>query len=302
MLMEFKQLYYFTQAAKYGSYSTAAKMLFVTPQALSKSILHLEKEYNCQLFIRKNSKLILSNVGQQILVEAKDLLERYYMLDQHLKELSEVKSAHFKVVITQNSLNIVDINLFKTFKELNPQLNPHYIELPDKLVDEYIEADRVEVCFNINELPNQDEYESILIFSSEICTVTHKDHYLAKKDFVTLQDLRNEKIVLKSELYKSFDILSHAAKMEDINLKYELKTTDETLMLEHWASAECAGIGVYAIKDKINDFKPIPFKPSLPWNIYLSYKKYKSLSKPVQLFIKFVKENYAINVNGKTEI
>lgn len=295
MEMEFKQLYYFTQVAKDSSYSVAAKKLYVTPQALSKSIIQLEKEYNCQLFIRKNNKLVLSNIGEHILVEARDLLERSFKLDQHLKELSEVEAGKFKVAVTQNSLNIIDINLFSTFKKLYPKLSPSYVELPDELVDEYIEGDRVEVCFNINQLPNQGDYESFLIFPSEVCTVTHKDHPFAKKDYVTLADLKNEKIVLKSEIYKSFGILDHALKKEGITLEYELKTSDETLMSDRLSSPKYTGIGVYAIKDgvKYNAFVPTPFKPPLPWNVYLSYKKNKPLSKPAQQFIKFVKEKYA---------
>lgn len=292
--MEFKQLYYFVEVARYGSFSQASKMLYITPQALSKSISQLEKEYNCQLFLRRNNALSLSDIGLQILSEAKDLVEHYYQIDQRLKQLSEIERGCFTVAIAQHTLNIVDIDLFDKFNKQYPQLCAEYVELPDKLVDEYMESDRVEVCFNINELPNQDDYESILVFPSEICVFERYRNFLKGRDQVTLEDISDQKIVVKSEIYKTFDILDEAAKEKGIDLNYVLKTADETLMMNRLSSKECIGIGVYSIgrNMEFNEDPAVPFVPALHWSINMSYKKYKAISKPVQLFIKFIQENY----------
>ena len=293
--MEFKQLFYFVEVAKYGGFSQASKALFVTPQALSKSISQLEKEYGCQLFIRKNNVLELSDVGHQFLDEAKALLEKYYKADQHIKQLSELERGYFRVAVAHNSLNIIDIDLFKMFKRRYPQLDPDYLEVPDKLVDEYIEADRVEVCLNINTLPSQEEYESLLVYPSEICAITRGNDFWKNKDYVTIKDLMDQKLVIRGDLYKSFDIIEKAAQTEKVTLNYALKTSDEILMVDQASAPGYLGIGVYAMHGRPGYTREtaVPFRPSLPWNIYLSYKKYKPISKPVQLFIKFIKENYA---------
>ncbi|WP_018305919.1 LysR family transcriptional regulator [Desulfitobacterium hafniense] len=294
--IEIKQIYYFVEVAKCGSLTKAAKVLFVTPQALSKSISQLEKEYNCQFFIRKNHNLILSNSGRQFLIDAKALLEHYHSVDRRVKELSGIEPGYLRVAAAPDSLGSLDIDLFKKFRHLYPQLNSDYIELPDKIVEEYIETDQVDVCFNINKLPNQNEYESILLLHSELCVVTRcNNNFLNNRDYVTLKDLENKKIVMKGELFKKFDILEKAAQTENITLNYEL-TSDTTLVLDRIASPGCIGIGNYAYRyvPKNLDDKAVPFKPPLPWDVYLSYKKYKPLSKPVQLFIKFIKENYGL--------
>ncbi|ACL18638.1 transcriptional regulator, LysR family [Desulfitobacterium hafniense DCB-2] len=296
--MEIKQIYYFTEVSKYGSFAQAAKMLFVTPQALSKSINNLEKEYNCQLFIRKNNNLILSDIGRGLLPQAKALLEDYYAFDQRIKQLSEIENGYFRVAIVPDSLSILDINLFKKFRELYPQLNPDYLELPDRVVEEYLEAGLVETCFHINTLPNQEEYESVLLCSSELCAITRGgNNCLDRKDYVTLKDLADKKIVTKGESYKSFALLAKAAQAENITLNYEVKTADTSLALDMIASPGYVGTGPYAMYGVLEHTgdTAVPFSPSLPWNIYLSYKKYKPVSKPVQLFIKYVKEHYSIS-------
>lgn len=177
-------------------------MLYITPQALSKSIKQLEAEYNCRLFIRKNNNtLTLSHIGQQILCEAKDLLKQYYLIDQHIKQLADMESGYFKIAIAQNALNIIDINLFNSFKETHPKLYPEYIEMPDKIVDEYIESDLADVCFNINALPNSEEYTSILVRSLQVCAIERSRSLIVNHDYVTLRDIADKKIVSKNELY-----------------------------------------------------------------------------------------------------
>ena len=48
--MELRQLQYFCQLSQCLSYREAAQRLFITPQALSKSIQSLEEELNVPLF------------------------------------------------------------------------------------------------------------------------------------------------------------------------------------------------------------------------------------------------------------
>lgn len=157
-----------------------------------------------------------------------------------------------------------------------------------------IESDRVDVCFNINELPNNEDYTSILICSSELCAIERSRSLIANCDYVTLKDIEDKQIVTRNELYKAYDILEEAAKAEGIKFKQVLKTNDEMLMLDRISTTEYIGIGVYSVRNnlKYDNVLAVPFIPSLPWNIYLSYKKNKTLSKSVQLFIRYIKENY----------
>ncbi len=296
--MDIKQLLYFVETAKSGSFTQAAKVLFITPQALSKSIGLLEKEYDVQLFIRQNNQLILSDIGQQVLPDAIAFLESYNTFVQGLKKLSRMESGHFHVAVAQNVLTLLDINLFNNFSLLYPEIKPDYIELPDKIVDEYIESDRVDACFNINRLPKQDEYESILLLKTELCAFeSENNHSLKNKSFVRINELGNKKIVMQGEWYKVFDLLEDATRAEQVSLNYELKTADTALTLDKMTLPGYISLAPYAFHGILTNNhvnRAVPFKPSLPWNVYLSYKKDKTQSKPVQLFINYIKENYSM--------
>ncbi|MEL1135515.1 LysR family transcriptional regulator [Desulfitobacterium sp. THU1] len=295
--MDIRQIHYFVETAKYGSFSRAAKGLFVSHQALSKSISLLEKEYQCQLFIRMNNRLVLSDAGQQALPRAKKLLESYRELDHSFKKLAEAEKGVFRVAVAHNVLTLLKIDMFNEYSLKYPQLKPDFIELPDKIVDIYIEADQVDVCFNINTLPNQEDYESILLLESELCVFDTKEEQHSKGgNFAQLEELKNKKIVMQGDWYKAFDILMKDAQAEQIGLNDVLKTADTALTVEMMSLPGYVSVAPYAffgIRKNCCE-RAVPFRPSLPWNVYLSYKKYKVLPKPVEKFIDNLKRSYPV--------
>ena len=72
--MNLKQLEAFVQVAEGGSFSKAAKQLFLTQPTISAHISSLEKELNARLFVRntKRSKIIGRWKGSVPLCETDD--------------------------------------------------------------------------------------------------------------------------------------------------------------------------------------------------------------------------------------
>lgn len=62
--MEIRQLIYFVEVCKQENMSAAAEHLYLTPQALSKSILAMEQELASPLFVRDKGKLSLTKMGK----------------------------------------------------------------------------------------------------------------------------------------------------------------------------------------------------------------------------------------------
>lgn len=64
--MNLKQLEAFVQVAEGGSFSKAAKQLFLTQPTISAHISSLEKELNARLFVRNTKEVKLSDDGERI--------------------------------------------------------------------------------------------------------------------------------------------------------------------------------------------------------------------------------------------
>ena len=58
------QIRCFLEAAHSGSFTEAAKQLFLSQQAVSKQVAKLEQDLECTLLSRERGKLVLTVVGQ----------------------------------------------------------------------------------------------------------------------------------------------------------------------------------------------------------------------------------------------
>ena len=64
--MNLKQLEAFVEVAESGSFSKAAKRLFLTQPTVSAHILALEKELDIRLFVRNTKEVCLTEEGQRL--------------------------------------------------------------------------------------------------------------------------------------------------------------------------------------------------------------------------------------------
>ena len=78
--MTFQQLSYLLEVERTGSFSQAAKNLFVTQSTISNTISTLEEELNRRIFVRSAQGLSVTAEGKQILTFARRICENYSLL------------------------------------------------------------------------------------------------------------------------------------------------------------------------------------------------------------------------------
>ena len=83
--MELEQLRIFVAVAERGSFSAAAKDLFVSQSTTSRAVSALENEFGTALFNRGNRILGLTEAGESLLRDARELLENAAQLRNNLK-------------------------------------------------------------------------------------------------------------------------------------------------------------------------------------------------------------------------
>ena len=94
--MNLKQLEAFVQVSESGSFSKAAKELFLTQPTISAHISSLEKELNVRLFIRNTKEVSLSDDGKDLYRYAKQITD----LEKAIEERSYMDSDDGKHFIT----------------------------------------------------------------------------------------------------------------------------------------------------------------------------------------------------------
>ena len=89
--MTFQQLQYLLEVHKAGSFSQAAKNLYITQSAISNAIIGLEKEVGSPLFIRSQYGLAPTPRGEEVLRHAERICDS-------MRQITSKKATHKKAV------------------------------------------------------------------------------------------------------------------------------------------------------------------------------------------------------------
>ena len=75
--MTLRHLKIFVAVCEYGSTTKAAEALYIVQPTISHTITELEKYYKVPLFERVNQRLILTDIGKELLAKAKEILSNF---------------------------------------------------------------------------------------------------------------------------------------------------------------------------------------------------------------------------------
>lgn len=180
-----------------GNITEAAEKLYISQPSLSNAIHNLEKEMNVTAFSRSNKGMTLTREGKELLSYARNLLEQAEIMEDHFG-ISENRSPKFSVSCQHYSFAV------NAFVELIKQFNANEFNfiLRETQTGEIIEdvsEGRSEVGVIYLSESNEDVLRKMirknsLVFEELFVADPHvficKDHPLAKKELVQLEDLK----------------------------------------------------------------------------------------------------------------
>ena len=186
--MNINQFKSFACIAKNKSISKAAAELFITQQALSKSMRVLQEELGTELFFRTSKGVRLTDFGEEVLAVTKTMVHSY---DSCMKMIGDIAQQNKNVVTISYEhaflpfaipaefiTGMGDMNIkFKVAGDINTVID----DVNNRGAD-------VGFCSKVSDI-NGLEY--IPVFDDPIYFIMSKRHHLAKKEALTLADLRD---------------------------------------------------------------------------------------------------------------
>jgi LysR family transcriptional activator of nhaA len=98
--MNYKQLYYFWNVAKYGGITRASEQLHLTPQTISGQVSELEESLDIALFERKGRRLQLTSAGQLAFSHADEIFQIGKELEALMRGHQEESDLVFRVGVS----------------------------------------------------------------------------------------------------------------------------------------------------------------------------------------------------------
>lgn len=225
-----KKVRFFLKVADTGSFSAAARALYITQPALSKQMTRLEEEIGVRLFDRSGYRAELTEEGKIFYQECVKLERKCQSV---IRQLHERAGSTIRVGFTGSFENREILTLLNHFKQ-KEQVSVTFVKnsFEECLTD--LLDDRVDVSFGIEstyKFSSEIEYE--FLHSYEMCVITSFDHPLAKRKEIDVKEIRNENLICLSRkfgkgFYRDF-MESFERDRISPNVRKEVDTLDELI-------------------------------------------------------------------------
>lgn len=190
-LLNIAQLEYFYVALKTENFSTAARQLHVTPQAVSKSIASLERELGAKLFEKSGRNLLPTNFSKAILPHVDDILESCRSLNSSARAfLSEHKeSCTIRLCVSTlhergNLWELCDIDAFVESNCCEVAIEA-FVHISDGCLAA-LDNDVANTALIVGET---DKHNSVRLTTLHPCVVVSESSDLASLHEISLEDL-----------------------------------------------------------------------------------------------------------------
>jgi len=185
----------FLTLVRVGSFTEAAKQLFLSQQAVSKQVAKLEQDLNCTLLIRERGKLVLTEVG-----------EIYYKAFSQMDDILSVaraeadkKNAGWGNTLVIGQPELLDLqqvgrSMLRDFQVQNPGFQMVYKSAPSWMVVKWLEEGEVDVAFTFApEIQNREELDYMVVEQLQEMLVVSADHPKATPD-ANFLDFKDERV------------------------------------------------------------------------------------------------------------
>lgn len=193
--MELRQLRYFVAAAQTGSFSEAARTLYITQGTLSQQIRQLEDEMGTPLFIRRPHNVELSEAGRELLPLAQRTLADAESCSSHMRDLKDNLSGTLNIGVTTAFRDIL-ADTVREFVRRHPGVKLRLFCKPASELAAMLLRREVDFIMAFKPARLFPDIESEDLLDSRLCVVMRDDHVLADREGLSLDDLRGFEVIL----------------------------------------------------------------------------------------------------------
>ncbi len=290
--MEIRQLTYFVEIARLGSYTQAAKKLFVSQSSLSKAARRLAEEIGTPLFEPKLKKPVLTHAGRRLFESAQRIIAEYEGILAELWGPPGACMGRVTVGIPPLICTRFFAPIIAGFRELYPGIEVSVTEKGAKSIQDAVDQELLEVGIVI--LPVYDgRFEVTPLFDDEVVLVVAACHPLAGRESASYAELKNEKLVLFNEEY----ILRHQITANCREAGFEPYVWAESGQWDYLTELAAHNLGVTILPRPIfqnsrrEDIRLVRLDPPHAWRVVAIQKNDGQQREAAKRFILYAKEN-----------
>ncbi|WP_312432596.1 LysR family transcriptional regulator [Lacrimispora sp.] len=294
--MENKQLRFFLEICRELSFSKAAKKLFVTQQALSKSIKNLEEELGIPLFYRTHTGIRLTEYGKYLEKKSQHVLEEFDIIVQDIENLKNNERGEVRAAFSYGVMSALSPDLISGFEQNYPCIQLKLEEYSDKECEKAVLSERASMGFTISPIDTK-LFDYRVIKRDQMCLIVHQSNPLYHKESIAFSELEREKFIIVNDNFKLHHNFLDRCRTAGFEPDF-YHTTMEMILVHKLASANKGiGVSVMFISENIPNTRAIPFQDaSCTWEVCLITKQNVIIDHATNLFIDYIANSRGLSV------
>ena len=214
-IMTITQLQYVLAVAEHKNFTLAADKCFVTQPTLSMQIQKVEEELNIQIFDRTKKPIQLTEIGQKIVNQAKNIVNEADRMKDIVEQQKGFIGGEFKLGIIPTVMPTLLPMFLNTFVKKYPKV---------KLIIEDLNTDDIILRLKNGNLDaaiaatplNEDKLKEIVIYYEPFVAYIPEKHRIADKKEIEVSDLNLDEILLLQDGHCFRDGILNLCKNQDV--------------------------------------------------------------------------------------
>lgn len=196
--MNLNQLRVFYAAAREGSYTRAADILYVTQPAVSQAIKALEAYYGVGLFKKAGRAMELTSAGRVLFGYAEHIFGLADEAERAMRELSSVARGELRVAVNKIYARYLMPSLVSAFRERYPGVDLVLDEGSSEEMVKSVERLSAHVGL-VGRVPYPSRIRAQLYRLVDLVLVAGPAHSLSQRDTVCWRDLDGESFIIREK-------------------------------------------------------------------------------------------------------
>lgn len=239
--MELRQLKYFVTVAKTLNFSDAARKLFITQGTLSQQIKQLEDEMGFQLLSRTSHSVTLTEAGEELLPIAKKTIEESENCRKKMNELRGALTGSLSIGVT-HSFSMLLGGTIRDFMKKHPGVKLKIYYKTATELSEMLQDGDLDLFLAFKPAQLSDNIEAETLFPSRLSVVMRKDHPLATKKEISLEELKSQSIALPGSGLQARKNFERFVNLDTRDMDVRIELNDPIMILDILQSSDMVSI------------------------------------------------------------
>lgn len=196
--MNLRDLRYLVSVADLRSFVQAAQQCCISQPTLSTQIKKLEDGLGIKVFERSNKKVLITELGEQIIASARRILAETEVIDELARNAQNPLAGNFRLGAFPTLSTYLFPNLVPLINQELPNIRLILIEEKTDVLLQQLHHGAIDAA--LLSLPINDDFlSSQYLFDDEFKLAVASNHPLAQKNIVHSQDLNQQPLLLLDE-------------------------------------------------------------------------------------------------------